>query len=77
MHTNSHTIDSSFRTDPYDPLMKETVLLTGSILGEYAGNSTGCIHARIEYDPVHEMDVVNVFKVQKAAGQVPLSLDHR
>ncbi|KAK0216235.1 hypothetical protein IW262DRAFT_1464762 [Armillaria fumosa] len=55
--------------------MKETTLLTSRILGEYAGDSTGCVHARIEYDPVHEMDVVNVFKVQKAAGQVPLSLN--
>ncbi|KAK0440147.1 hypothetical protein EV421DRAFT_2037016 [Armillaria borealis] len=57
--------------------MKETMLLTGRILGEYAGDSTGCVHARIEYDPVHEIDVVNVFKVQMAAGQVPLSLNRR
>ncbi|KAK0494196.1 hypothetical protein EDD18DRAFT_363488 [Armillaria luteobubalina] len=57
--------------------MKETMLLADRILGQYAGDSTGCIHARIEYDPVHEMDVVNVFKVQKAAGQVPLSLNRR
>ncbi|SJL11019.1 uncharacterized protein ARMOST_14419 [Armillaria ostoyae] len=57
--------------------MKEVVLLTERMLGEYAGNSTGCVHARIEYDPVHEMDVVNVFKVQKAAGQAPLSLNRR
>ncbi|KAK0237173.1 hypothetical protein EDD85DRAFT_953181 [Armillaria nabsnona] len=57
--------------------MKEIMLLTGRILGEYAGDSTGCVHARIEYDSFHEMDVVNVFKVQKAAGQVPLSLNRR
>ncbi|KAK0189502.1 hypothetical protein F5146DRAFT_1001759 [Armillaria mellea] len=57
--------------------MKETVLLTDRILGEYAGDSTGCVHARIEYDTVHEMDVVNVFNVQKAVGQVPLSLNRR
>ncbi|PBK69446.1 hypothetical protein ARMSODRAFT_1018853 [Armillaria solidipes] len=56
---------------------KEVVLLTERMLGEYAGESTGCVHARIERDPVHEIDVVNVFKVQMATGQVPLSLNRR
>ncbi|KAK0457132.1 uncharacterized protein EV420DRAFT_1644287 [Desarmillaria tabescens] len=56
---------------------KEVVLWTERILGQYAGKSTGCVHARIEQDPIREVDVVNVFKVQKAAGEVPLSLNSR
>lgn len=56
---------------------KKEILLTESILGSCAGKSTGCVHAWIEHDPVHEVDMVNVFKVQNVAGQVPLSLSHR
>ncbi|KAK0200790.1 hypothetical protein DFS33DRAFT_1076957 [Desarmillaria ectypa] len=56
---------------------KEMILLTERILGKYAGESTGCVHARIENDPIREVDVVNVLKVQKAAGEVPLSLNRR
>ncbi|KAG7443303.1 uncharacterized protein BT62DRAFT_1009514 [Guyanagaster necrorhizus] len=42
---------------------KEISLRAEGILGRYAGGSTGCVHARIEHDPVHKVDVVNVFKV--------------
>ncbi|KAK0431265.1 hypothetical protein EV421DRAFT_1911995 [Armillaria borealis] len=47
-----------------ETVKKSIVLLTARILGEYAGEMTGCVHVRIERDPIHEMDVVNAFKVQ-------------